>query len=1071
MLAWVAGSLALLALLWTLAVGWWLPRFLQSRLEAEAPAALGAPLAIERIEIAPWTLDARVHGLRLGPTAAPWLTLAELRGVLSLESLRRLAPVLERVQLRAPRVELERLDATHYNITPLLDAIAKRPSSPEPPRFALHNIEVEGGRIHVVDRVTHTEHVVEGLRLGVPFLSNLPSQVEVDVLPRLDATVDGSRLHLEGRTQPFSAGRRSAIDIRWSGIDLPHVVTTLAPLLPEPLPVSVQRGTLDLALAVAFERRAAPATPLLQFTGSAGVSKLQARAPAQALQIGWDRLAADGIDLRPLERQATIGAIELKAPGVDVDVAKLLEATPAKAPAGAASAASAAAPAWQWRVGKVALADGRVRLAHPLWPKGEQVLAPIAATLTGLDARRDAPPAHLDASVADARGGELRLAGTLGVATPQLALKAEAKGVDAVPWLAPWAARLPVRVVSARLALQAAAQVQGGAWSLHDGTLRVEGLQLLPPGTAGGAERLTLPALQAAGVRLDAPADRPLQLQVASLRLDRLDLNAVRDEHGALAWLPASPAAKAPPSNTAPAVRWRLDELRCDGCAVAFTDRSVRPAAAFALTRTDLRLSALGDDLAAPVGFELAAQAGRDGRVKARGEARLQPLALKGRLDVAGVDLAWLQPYLDPLVNVRLARAKANAAGELRLDGSAHEPLSAARWHGRLALTDVRALDKVNGGRFVRFRNLSLDGADLAWKPGATEADLGTIALDDFYGRVIINPDGRLNLRDIVKGERGEAARSVTTPSAAAAAAPASSPAAAASPLHLRWRGIRLAGGEIDFTDNFIRPNYSAKLTDVAGDIAALGWNDPQPAAVHLAGKVDGSAPLEITGSVNPLGARLYTDLTASARGIDITRLSTYSARYAGYGIEKGTLSAKVHYKVDNGKLEAQNNLVLDQLTFGPKVESPDALKLPVLLAVSLLKDRNGVIDVDLPVSGSLDDPQFSLGGVIARVIVNLITKAITAPFTLLAHAFGGGDQQLGWVEFAPGSARLDDAATARLETLAKALADRPALKLEVTGRADPALDVPALRQRHVDRLIRLAKARAAGEPPERVTV
>jgi outer membrane protein OmpA-like peptidoglycan-associated protein len=280
-----------------------------------------------------------------------------------------------------------------------------------------------------------------------------------------------------------------------------------------------------------------------------------------------------------------------------------------------------------------------------------------------------------------------------------------------------------------------------------------------------------------------------------------------------------------------------------------------------------------------------------------------------------------------------------------------------------------------------------------------------------------------------------------------------------------------LSGGEVDFTDNFVQPNYSARLTGVSGDISALAWNDPKPAEIRLAGQVDNTAPLQINGTIHPLGPRLHTDIRAEARGIDMTRLSTYAARYAGYGIEKGTLTARVHYRVDNGRLEAENNLYLDQLTFGQKVESPTALKLPVLLAVALLKDRNGVIDVNLPVRGSLDDPQFSLGGVIARVIVNFIARAVTAPFALLANAFGGREQEMRYVAFDPGSAEVAQGMTSRLDSLAKALADRPALRLEITGQADAKEDGPALRHAHVERLVRQAKARETGEPVESVVV
>ena len=228
-------------------------------------------------------------------------------------------------------------------------------------------------------------------------------------------------------------------------------------------------------------------------------------------------------------------------------------------------------------------------------------------------------------------------------------------------------------------------------------------------------------------------------------------------------------------------------------------------------------------------------------------------------------------------------------------------------------------------------------------------------------------------------------------------------------------------------------------------------------ADLELRGKVDNSAPVEIVGRLNPLAKDLLLDIKASARDIELPPLTPYSVKYAGYGIEKGKLSVRVKYLIENRKLAAENNVHLDQLTFGAKVESPTATKLPVLLAVSLLKDRNGVIDIDLPISGSLDDPQFSVGGLIVRVIVNLLTKIITAPFSALASAFGG-NQELSYVEYAAGGAALDGDASKRLDTLAKALNDRPSLKLEVTGRVDVGSDREGLKQAYLESRLRAEK-------------
>jgi hypothetical protein len=228
---------------------------------------------------------------------------------------------------------------------------------------------------------------------------------------------------------------------------------------------------------------------------------------------------------------------------------------------------------------------------------------------------------------------------------------------------------------------------------------------------------------------------------------------------------------------------------------------------------------------------------------------------------------------------------------------------------------------------------------------------------------------------------------------------------------------------------------------------------------------VYGSAPLSVSGTVQPFAKYLALDIKASVKGMDLPRFTTYSNKYVGYAIERGKLSADLQYQIKNRALQASNKVTLNQLTFGKPSNSPDALKLPVLLAVSLLKDSQGNIDIDLPVSGSLDDPQFSVGAIVMRVIGNLLVGAITSPFRLLASIFsgGGGGGDLSYVEFEPGGAGLDGKAESSLDTLAKALADRPALKLDIIGRADPALDEAGLRQAWVDGQIRQAQARDTG--------
>ncbi len=216
---------------------------------------------------------------------------------------------------------------------------------------------------------------------------------------------------------------------------------------------------------------------------------------------------------------------------------------------------------------------------------------------------------------------------------------------------------------------------------------------------------------------------------------------------------------------------------------------------------------------------------------------------------------------------------------------------------------------------------------------------------------------------------------------------------------------------------------------------------------------------MQIQGRINPLVRDLFLDLKANVRDIELGPFTPYSGKYVGYAIEKGKLTFNVAYKIEHRKLAASNQIVIDQLTFGGKVESPQATKLPVMLAVALLKDRNGVIDVNLPISGSLDDPKFSIGGLIIKVIINLITKAITAPFALLGHLAGGGEAaELSYVQFEPGRSVLTTQAQDKVATLHKGLVDRPALKLDIKPQVDPQTDREGLKRYRFEQQVKAQK-------------
>jgi hypothetical protein len=297
---------------------------------------------------------------------------------------------------------------------------------------------------------------------------------------------------------------------------------------------------------------------------------------------------------------------------------------------------------------------------------------------------------------------------------------------------------------------------------------------------------------------------------------------------------------------------------------------------------------------------------------------------------------------------------------------------------------------------------------------------------------------------------------------------------------------VRIANGSANFADFWIQPNYAVSLQGLNGTVVGLSSNPKSRAKVALEGKVDRYAPARIGGEINLLSAALFTDMKVSFQGVEMNSVTPYSGRFAGYKIDKGKLSIDVSYHVENRKLEAKQRFVVDQLQLGEQVESPDAVHLPLRLAVALLKDRNGVIDLDLPLTGSLDDPQFRLGPIIWKAVVNLFTKIVTSPFTLLGSLFGGSEE-MNLIDFQPGTTVLDATAQERITSLAKALKERPHLQLDIPASYSADVDGMALATEKLngklqgldeparfDRLLseyRVAYGADAAPPPAAATV
>jgi len=540
---------------------------------------------------------------------------------------------------------------------------------------------------------------------------------------------------------------------------------------------------------------------------------------------------------------------------------------------------------------------------------------------------------------------------------------------------------------------------------------------------------------------------------------------------------PAPPAASAPsappaPPATTPAVasakdagpaagpawQFELGEFALRDASISAEDRRTKPVAKVLIAPLSIKVTGASLDLAKPVSVALDTKINDSGTLSVSGEITPQPVAANLSLKLDGIELAAIQPYLAQYTSMTLLAGK--LGGDAKVRYGAQKP--ALQFSGNLSVAGLHTVDNALHQDFINWDRLEIQGLNFQHDPDRLDIDL--VSAQKLYARVIIEPDESINVKRILAapGATVVAPSGDTRPAVSATAAPAPAPplarkgrkpsvapATAAAPaagpaMPISIKKIALQASQANFADLSVMPNFATGIQKLEGTVLGLSSKANSRAKIDIHGSVDAFAPVSITGEVNVLGPTLYTDLAMSFRNIELSTFNPYSGKFAGYNISKGKLTTELHYKVDGRKLDAQHHIIVEQLEFGDKTESKDAVSLPIKLAVALLKDRDGVIDLTLPVTGSLDDPKFKLGPIIWKVFVNILEKAVTAPFALLGSLFGGGPD-LQFVDFEPGAAGLDPVGVTKAQSIVKALDARPQLKIEIPIAVVGELDRPSL--------------------------
>ena len=505
-----------------------------------------------------------------------------------------------------------------------------------------------------------------------------------------------------------------------------------------------------------------------------------------------------------------------------------------------------------------------------------------------------------------------------------------------------------------------------------------------------------------------------------------------------------------------------VDDVEFTNCAFHLEDLTTSRPARLDLDEIALSVKNISNDPKTNLTTGLSLRWNTNGTIKTDVSVSFVPLTADVQFALDRLDFGTLDPYLESRLNLFIPSSQFGLHGQVQV----HTPegqLPEVSFRGDTWIDGLRVVDGVIGDDLLKWDSVRVSGIEANVNP--LNVAIKEIALDNVAAQLVIETNHTINLLNALHPAGSNVPADTNAPATinetkavtvakTSAAATNATPASPLPPITIG--SIVISNADASFTDRTFSPNVKMAIQQFSGEITGISSTEPRHADVNLHAAVDGVGPIDIIGHINPFGGTETNDLKVTFKDVDLTPTSPYSGKYAGYRIAEGKLNLDLAYNLVGRKLESKNVITLDRFTFGEKVESPDATHLPVRLAIALLKDRNGQILLDVPVEGSLDDPKFRVGKVVVHTLLNILAKAATSPFSLLGALVGGGGEELRYQDFVPGSAILSPANEKKLDSLVKALYERPGLQLEISGSIDPDADRDGLRRASLDKQIHI---------------
>jgi len=1055
-----------------------LPMIVRTKGVAAIEEATGRKAHIESVSINPFTLTVTVNEFAIDEkVGAPLIGFSQVRASLSLASIYKRALILSRVDVETPTFNLTRTAPNRFSFSDILDRQTQAPKQEKgaPFLFSINNITVSNGSLDFNDQVVDggRKHTVRKLEIAIPFISNIPYLTEKYTDPRISAVINGAPFSFAGKLKPLSKSLETSVHVGLKQLNLPRYVA-YSPVKPL---AELTSGTLTIDMDVCY-RISADKKPELTIKGLASLDDVNVKMADGLPLARFVKLEAKASRLEVFAQQFEFEAIRLDGLELFVNRDKKGEwmyprlLPPAKESEKAEGSAEKKDGQLLVAASSLAINNGTVHFSDAM-PKGG-----FSTTISAIEFKvknfTTAPEkaANYELSLLIDKEALFNTGGTFSV-TPLTATSAvKLTGLKLQRgW--PYLSHFLTSPVKGTLDLAAnLAFAKADGVSVEHGNLSLKGLST----RYGIKDRFDLALLQVNEATFRQKDNR---LEIGDIRLSNGNMSLSRETDGNISLLSlvdkqqvghsGTPGKTVPPvtlsastitatdksQDTRP-FSYRIKQFQLDRFNLAFTDKSLKDQPRFNLRNTSLTLANLSGPKFTPARLRFSSTFGKDARLKAAGDITPLPFRYKGSVSLGGLPLRDFEAYFPDNLSFYVIGGNLNST--MNLDIAMKDGKPRGSFKGSAAVRAFHSIDAVGEEDLLKWESLQFD--DIKGNLEPFNLSLHQVALNDVYSRIVIRKDGSLNLRDLF-GKKETAATGTPLPTTAATSAPKTaaqtSAPAAATPRQISVGSITIQNGTISFTDNHLPQTFSSTFYNLGGRVSGLTSEESKFADVDLRGNLENHSPMQITGRLNPLRDDLFVDLKISFRDIDLSPVTPYSGTYLGYTIDKGKLFLDLKYLIDKKQLSSQNRIFIDQFTFGKRVESGKATSLPVSLAVALLKDRKGEIHLDLPVTGRTDDPEFSIWGLIGQVLKNLLIKAATSPFALLS-SMTGSDEDFSVIQFTAGSSVLPAGEVKKLAQLTKALADRPGLKMEITGFVDKTKDSEGYREELLNRKLRNEK-------------